>query len=61
VKVTYEKGKIVIRIPVTEESAKAAPISKSGKSRMVASTGGFATVDGAPDGVRIGLNVIAKV
>jgi hypothetical protein len=59
--VTYENGHIVIRVPVTEATAKAAPISQSGKSRMIATTGGFVPVAGAPQGVKVGLNVIGAL
>jgi hypothetical protein len=60
-KITYEGDEIVIRVPCTAEAAKAAPVSKSGKSRMIATTGGFAAVPGAPDGVKVGLNVIGRL
>jgi hypothetical protein len=59
-KITYEKGEVVVRIPCTEETVKGAPVSKTGKSRMIATTGGFSAVDGAPPGVRVSLNLIGK-
>ena len=60
-KITYEDGEVVIRISVDEVSAKAAPVSSSGKSRIIASTSGFVAVEGAPAGVKIGLNLIGKL
>jgi len=60
-RITYENGEVVVRIPCTVEDAKAAPPSKTGKSRMIASTNGFAAVPGAPDGVRLSLNLIGKL
>lgn len=58
-KITYEKGVLKIEVPYTEEIRKAAPLSNSGKTKMIAGTGGFSKVDGAPGGLKIGLNVIA--
>jgi hypothetical protein len=58
--VSYENDEVVIRIPCSEDHVKEAPMSGTGKSRMVASTGGFAQVPGAPAGVRLSLNLIAK-
>lgn len=57
-KVEFVKGNVVITIPVTDETIKAAPESKSGKSKMLASTGGFVPVEGAPAGVKLSLNLI---
>ena len=57
-KVTYEKGEVVIRIPCTDKELAAAPLSKSGKTKMVATTSGFAAVDGAPSGVKLSLNLV---
>lgn len=58
-KISYENGEIVIRVPATEAACKSAPVSNSGKTRLLASTGGFVTVSGAPSGVKVGLNVTA--
>lgn len=57
-KITYEKNEVVIRIPCDAETIKAAKLSGTGKSKMLASTGGFAPVDGAPAGVKLSLNLI---
>jgi len=57
-KIAYENGEVVVRIPCSAEQVKAAPLSGTGKSRMIASTGGFAKVDGAPEGVKLSLNLI---
>ena len=59
-KVTYENGEVVIRVPCTPKEIAAATHSKSGKSKMIATTSGFASVEGAPTGVRLSLNLIAK-
>lgn len=57
--VKFDKSKLVISIPVTKESVGKAPLSKSGKTKLVASTGGFSAVADAPFGLKISLNVIA--
>lgn len=59
-KIKFERGEIVIRIPVTEKTIAEAPLSKSGKAKLVASSGGFQAVDGAPEGVRVNLTVVGK-
>lgn len=59
--VTYKDGKITIELSCTDEQIKAAPISKSGKTKMIESTSGFIQVVGAPKGVRIGLNLIGPL
>lgn len=53
-------GKLCIFVDISDKAIKASPMSNSGKNRLVASTGGNQQVPGAPDGVRFGLNVIAK-
>lgn len=58
--ITYENGELVIRIPASEEQCKTAPVSTSGKSRLVATTSGFSQVPGGPDGLKLSLNLIAK-
>lgn len=57
-KISYENGEVVIRVPCTEALIKAAPLSGTGKSRMIATTSGFAKVEGAPEGVKLSLNLI---
>lgn len=59
-KVEYKAGVLTITIPCGEKEIKAAQMSKSGKSKMVATTSGFVPVEGAPEGVRLSLNLIAK-
>lgn len=59
-KVMYENGDVVVRIPCGPDVIKKAPKSSTGKSKMVASTKGFVPVAGAPDGVKLSLNLIAK-
>jgi hypothetical protein len=50
--------KLLIEIDVSEAALKNAPLSSTGKSRVVASTSGFKPVAGSP--VRVGLNVITR-
>jgi hypothetical protein len=57
--ITYEAGQIVIRVPATDAQIKGAPFSSSGKTRLIASTGGFMAVPGAPQGVKINLAITA--
>ena len=54
-----EGAVLVIRVAVDGATLAAAPMSKSGKSRLVASSGGFLAVDGVP-GLASSLNVSAK-
>ena len=49
--------KLVITIDVSKAARDGAPLSKSGKSRVVASTNGFAEV---ANGLKLGLNLITK-
>ena len=57
--ITVENDELVIRIPVTAEIIKNAPMSSSGKSRMVATTSGFTAIAELP-GLKLSLNLIAK-
>lgn len=57
-KVSYENGEVLIRIKCTEEEIKAATLSKSGKTKMIATTSGFTLVEGAPAGVKLSLNLV---
>jgi len=55
--------KLVITIDVTKKIVDKAPMSSSGKNRVLASTRGFLSVNSGPPHlpeVRIGLNVITK-
>ena len=53
---SINKGKLIIEVDISDKTLNAAPMSKTGKSKLVASTGGFTTVADSP--VRISLNVI---
>lgn len=57
-KISYENDEVVIRIPAGAAAIKGAPLSKSEKNKMLASTNGFVQVQGAPAGVKLGLNLI---
>ena len=50
--------KLVITVDVAKRVLEAAPLSKTGKSRIVASTNGFVNLEDR--GLAIGLNVIKK-
>jgi len=50
-----EGSKLIIEIDVSSNVIQQAPLSGSGKSKVVASTHGFLNLD---DGLSIGLNVI---
>lgn len=47
---------LLIAIAITPEARNGAKASKSGKTKLLASTGGFAPIPGG-DGVKVGLNV----
>ena len=52
IKFTIEEGTLVLRIPLSQDHG----LSGSGKSTIVASSGGFVSVPG--EDVQFGLNVI---
>ena len=54
--IEFKNGNILITVPYNE--GKGYPKSTSGKSRVVASSNGFAAIPGAPDNVKVNLNVI---
>lgn len=57
--VTVDKGFLVLRLPMVPVAK--APTSKSGKTRIVAGTGGFEKVaagPGIPEGLRVAVNAI---
>jgi hypothetical protein len=56
-KVTIEKNELVIRIGLNE----AAPLSSTGKTRVIASTGGFTTTDVAFKGQPVKVNLTATI
>jgi hypothetical protein len=55
--ISVKNGKLTIEVPVDKETIAKAPLSSSGKNKLVASTGGFLAVG---DGLRVGLNVTAE-
>ncbi len=59
--IKVKDGSIIITIPFKEADIKAAPITESGKSKMLASTKGYMQVEGAPAGVKLGLNLISAI
>lgn len=54
VKTEVQGDTLVIKVDISAKTKQSAPLSKSGKSRVVASTNGFLTIGD----VKIGLNVI---
>jgi hypothetical protein len=54
--VKVQGDKLIIEIDVSPAALKAAPLSKTGKSRLVASTGGFVAVEGKGN-LKLGLNL----
>lgn len=56
---TEVKGdKLIITVDVSKKTIDGAELSKSGKNKLVASTGGVVPVGG--NGLKIGLNVMHK-
>jgi hypothetical protein len=51
-----KEGKITITIDASKAAIKAAPLAKSEKNKLVASTGGFVVLG---DGLKLSLNLIA--
>jgi hypothetical protein len=49
-------SKLIIEVDIDAKALKAAPLSKSGKTRLVASTGGFTNVEGL-NNVKVNLSV----
>ncbi len=50
---------LILRVTIGKEAINAAPPSSSGKTSLVASTGGYSSVNG-PAGLSFSLNVTAK-
>jgi hypothetical protein len=59
VNIKVQGDKLIIEIDISKSARDNAPPSKTGKSRMVATTSGFVPVIGA-DGLKLSLNVITK-
>lgn len=51
---------LILRIPMSPEALAQARPSKTGKTKLLATTNGFTAVPGA-DGIKIGLNVTAPL
>jgi hypothetical protein len=54
--INVKNGKLTIEVDVSKEALANAKLSNSGKSKLVASTGGSLPIG---DGLRLGLNVMA--
>jgi len=57
VEATIEGDHLVMRVPVSAAGRKAAPLSASGKNRVIGSTGGNVSVNTDAGPVKVGLNV----
>ena len=57
--VEYKDGHLIIKVPYNEEETY--PKSASGKSNMVATSGGFQAVANGPSRLKFSLNVIESV
>ena len=53
---TMNDEKLVISIPISDLAIKTAPISGSGRTRLVATTHGFMVLPG-PNGLKLNLNL----
>lgn len=60
-KIEYVKDAVVITIPYKKGDAGKAELSSSGKSRMVATTKSFVEVPGAPDPLKLQVNMISPI
>jgi hypothetical protein len=58
VQVEQKGNKLVITVDVSPATIKEAPMSSSGKNKLIASTCGMQPVNGT--GIKLGLNVITK-
>ena len=57
-KVTIKDGTMTIEIDISKETYDAAPISNSGKTRMISTTSGFVGFDTPGGPVKLGLNLV---
>lgn len=62
-KIIYDSStrEVVIRIPYEPGAGALAPLSSTGKSRLVAKTTTFTPVEGCPDPLKVSLNLIHPV
>lgn len=58
--IKIENDKLIITVDVSKEAIAAARISSAGKSKLVASTGGFIPINDS-GGIKAGLNVTAPL
>ncbi len=58
VEITNGNGVLTIKIKMDKATVKAAPLSNTGKTRLLASTGGAAAVDCSVAGLKVALNVM---
>lgn len=55
--ISIKSNVLIITVDVSDETLAAAPLSSTGKSRVIATTSGFTVVD-SERGIKVGLNVI---
>ena len=58
--IKVDGDKLVITVDISPKAMKAAKPSKSGKTRVIASTNGFQKLDSGRENISVGLNVICK-
>lgn len=58
--IKVEGGRLIISVDVSPEAIANARISSTGKSKLVASTGGFTTIRELP-GMKLAINVTAPL
>lgn len=56
--VTIKDGTMTITIDVSKETYETAPVSNSGKTRMICTTSGFMSFDTPAGPVKLGLNLV---
>jgi hypothetical protein len=56
--VTIKDGTMAITIDVSKDAYEAAPVSNSGKTRMICTTSGFVNFDTPAGPVKLGLNLV---
>lgn len=57
--VKFENGNLIITVPYAEGTDYR--VSDSGKSKVVATSGGFQAIDGAPTKLKYSVNVIESI
>ena len=56
-KTEIRDGQLIITIPISADAIRTARPSATGKTRIVATSGGFMRLDGTPNGAPLSLNL----